>query len=453
MLRQLTDAGMRATARASALTYERLDSVTQGWLVVTSGSVARLGLGFIASIIIARALGPAAFGVYSVLAAVAAFGGVATDLGLTNAAVRRVAAAWPDDHDRVGDLWRSFFWFRILVVGGAVGLGVLVAGTVSPVFLDVGNGDLYLRLALIGILATALSGSVTGMLQATGRFGRLSAVLMVNSGLTVLLALILARAGMLNVTTALLILGIGTSLVSLGLAYRLLPGSWPLTPPDRETFTRNAGDLTRFGVWLWVGSIFSTLALYLDVLIVNNWAAPAAVGVYALAVNLTVKVEVVNQSLYTVLLPTASALRDREDVRSYIRRGLLRSGLIAAALLPFIFLARPLIVLFYGEAYGGAAGLFQGLLGVAMLNVVLTPLLMLAFTYDRPRLIALADGTRALTLLAVALALVPMVGSIGAVVAKLAAALAGGVVILIFIVRQLDSTGQLPVEPDESVDG
>jgi hypothetical protein len=47
----------RADTGGSPYSLHNLDTVTQGWLVVTGGSVARLGLGFIASIIIARSLG------------------------------------------------------------------------------------------------------------------------------------------------------------------------------------------------------------------------------------------------------------------------------------------------------------------------------------------------------------------------------------------------------------
>lgn len=423
-----------------------LDTVTRGWLFVTSGSVARLGLGFVASVIIARALGPASFGVYAVLASVSSIAGVAVDLGLTNAAVRRVSAAWTADDGRAGEIWRVFLWLRLAVVGVTVGAGILLAGLIAPLLLDVARGDLYLRLALIGVAATALSGSVTGMLQATSHFGRLSTVLMVNSGLTALLALLLWSAGQLTIVTALLVLGIGTSLVSLGLAWHLLPGRWLLAPPDRASISADGRDLARYGAWLWLGSLFAVLALYLDVLVVNQWETAATVGVYALAVNLAAKVEVVNHSLYTVLLPTASSLRTDREIRQYVRNGLLRSGAISLALLPFFLLAGPLITLIYGDTYEPAVGLFRGLLLVAIFNVVVTPLTMLAFTYDRPKLIALSDGVRALALLGGAVLLVPAIGVTGAIVAKFIAAVAGAAVIMAFLIRVLPRGDQPGVE-------
>jgi O-antigen/teichoic acid export membrane protein len=436
----------RADTGGSPYSLRNLDAVTQGWLVVTSGSAARLGLGFIASIIIARALGPAAFGVYAVLAAIASFTGAAIDHGLTKSAVRRVSAVWPENLERALEIWRVFLWLRVLVVAIIVGAGLLLAGPISSLFLDIAGRELYLRLALLGVAATALSGSLTGMLQATSHFGRLSAVLLVNSGLTVILAIGLALAGQLSITTALLVLGIGTSLVSIGLAWWLLPGRWTLSPPNRTAMSRDGRDLARFGAWLWIGSLFGILALYLDVLIVNHWLTAATVGVYALAVNLAIKVEVVNHSLYTVLLPAASSLKTSKEIRQYIRRGLIRSGMIGVALVPLIPLARPLITLFYGESYAPAAGLFQGLLLIAIFNVIVMPLLMLAFTFDRPRLIALSDGLKALTLLVLAVALIPHFGTSGAIVAKFIAAVTGSAVVLVFLWRELARTANLGVK-------
>ena len=86
------------------------------------------------------------------------------------------------------------------------------------------------------------------------------------------------------------------------------------------------------------------------------------------------------------------------------------------------------------------------LLVVAILNIVLTPLLMLAFTFDRPRVVALADGTRVVALLVAGVVLIPVLETDGAVLARLAAAVAGGVVIVAFVVRQVRSRDDATVQ-------
>src|SRR5580765_2533772 len=75
----------------------RLDPITRGWAVVTSAGVVRLGLGFVASLAIARALGPSDFGVYAVLAATVGIVGTLAEGGLTEAAVLRISSVWPSN--------------------------------------------------------------------------------------------------------------------------------------------------------------------------------------------------------------------------------------------------------------------------------------------------------------------------------------------------------------------
>src|ERR1700716_2054701 len=91
----------------------RIDPVTRGWGLVTSAGVARLGLGFVASLVIARALGPADFGIYAVLAATVALVGGLAEGGLSEAAVLRMSSIWPTNASAATERARAFFWLRI----------------------------------------------------------------------------------------------------------------------------------------------------------------------------------------------------------------------------------------------------------------------------------------------------------------------------------------------------
>lgn len=421
----------------SSLQQLSTDPVNRGWVLVFAGSVARLALGLVASVVIARALGPADFGVYAVLAAAVGIAGAIADLGLTDAAVKRIAAAWQPDPTAARERGRVFFALKVGAAGLLAGAGILLAGPLSRRVLDLPGDGLLLRLALLGIVATATSGAVSAMLQATGRFSRLSVVLIVNSGLTALLAAGLAVAGHLTLVTALVVLGIGTSLVSFATGRRLLPGEWPLRVPDQDALKDEGRRLIRFGRWLWVANMFAMLTAQLDVLLVNRWSVPATVGAYALALNLASKVDVVNHSLYTVLLPRASALDGEGAFGRYVRRGLVRSGLISLALLPLFPLAGPLIALLYGPAYALAVRLFRLLLGMVVFDVFTTPVLLLAFPLDQSKLLAAADALRAGTLALAGAWLIPTQGPAGAVAAKFGARVAGAVLVLAVLRLQL----------------
>ena len=397
--------------------------------MVTSAGVVRLGLGLVASLVIARALGPADFGVYAVLAATVGIVGSLAEGGLTEAAVLRISAVRP--HSPGGQAMqraRAFWWLRVGLAGSVVGVGCLLAGPISTYLLHVDEG--LLRWALLGIVATAASGGVSAMLQATGAFGRMSSLTLLNTGLTAVLALGLALVGRLDLLAALLVLGIGTSLATFGLGRSLLPKGWQLGPPALRELQKEAQLLFRTGRWLWLASLFAMLTANAEILLLNRWAGLPLVGSYALALNLATKADVVNTSLYTVLLPGVAVLDERAKVAAYVRRGLVRSGVIALGLAALIPVAQPLIVLAYGAEFTQAAVFFRLLVLVAIFDVLLTPFLLLPLAFRQPRVLAAADAVRALTLVVVALGLIPLYGAVGAIAARFVARLAGAALVL-----------------------
>jgi O-antigen/teichoic acid export membrane protein len=186
----------------------------------------------------------------------------------------------------------------------------------------------------------------------------------------------------------------------------------------------------RTGRWLWLASLFAMLTANAEILLLSQWAALPLVGAYGLALNLATKADLVNHSLYTVLLPGASMLRERGHLASYVRRGLLRSALIGAGLLLLVPIAPVFVGLFYGAEFTAAVPLVQLLIGVMIFDVLLTPLLLLPLAYQQPRLLAAGDAARAVSLIAVGLALIPPFGASGAIAARFASRVAGAVVVL-----------------------
>jgi O-antigen/teichoic acid export membrane protein len=419
----------RSASNASA--RPRLDPVTRAWAVVTSAGVVRLALGFVASLVIARALGAADFGVYAVLAATVGLVGGLAEGGLTEAAVLRIAAAQASPASaafEAADRARAFFWLRLALATSIVTVGCLLAEPIASRWLN-GQPDL-LRWALIGIVATAASGAVSAILQATAAFGRMSSLTLLNTALTAALAVVLAASGALNLLSALIVLGIGTSLVAFVVGRRLLPPSFTLRPPSLTALRHEAGHLLRTGRWLWLAFLFATLTANAEVLLLNQWAGLALVGAYALALNLASKADLVNHSLYTVLLPGVASLHDRHALIAYLRQSLARGALIAVGLLLLVPLAPPFINLVYGPDFAPAAHFFQLLVGVMIFDVLATPVLLLPLAYRQPRLLAAGDATRAVVLVATALALIPLYGAPGAIGARFASRVAGAVVVV-----------------------
>lgn len=397
-----------------------------------------MALGLVSSVIIARGLGPAHYGYYAILAAATGIAGAVADFGLSGAAVKRVATVQPQNDALARKRGSSFFWARVAAAGSVAVAGWLLAGFLRPVLglpvaVGVWPATLLLGLAFVGMLASALSGAIQTLLQATEQFFAISLLLIGNTGLTVLLALGLVWGNQINLLTVLVVLGILPALATFALSIYFLPGRKWLRPPAFSFLVREGRRLFAFGRWLWLGNGMAALTLQLDLVLLNHLAPATAVGLYGLAVNLMAKVDVLNRSLYAVLLPAASTLRDRQEFRRYIRKSLLRGGMICLLLIPVAVLAQPFVLLLYGAEYLPAVGLFRLLLLVVAVDIFATPLLLLVFPLNRPQYVALVEAVRAAVLVPTAWWLIPVYGPAGAALARLASRIAGLLIILFLL--------------------
>ncbi len=417
-----------------------LDPTSRRWAVLFTGEVLRMALGFLAGVLIARALGPVQFGVFVVLGAATAIGSVLVDFGLSQAAVVRVAGVWVQDQAVGHRRGQAFLWIRLATATAVTLPAVVFAGWLAkaiglPETVGGYSGSSLLVLALAGVVASALSGAISTLLQATGRFGSIAVLLVTNTGLTLVLAAILIVVGRLDLVTALLVLGILPSLITFVIGRKLLGGRWKLVPPSREELKGEADGLFRIGGWLWVAGLLTALAVRLDLLLVNKMSGPEVVGAYGLAFSLAASVGAVGGSLYTVLLPAASALRDSAEYGDYLRRGFVRSAVLSLMLVPLVALARPVIVLVYGPEYASAAPLFQFLIPVAALELLVMPLMLLVVPLDVPQWLVAAGGLRVAVVAVLGWLLVPSLGPSGAIVARAASVTAGAGLVAVVLWR------------------
>jgi O-antigen/teichoic acid export membrane protein len=418
---------------------EAADPVTRGWLIVTAASVGRLLLGLVASVALARSLGPAEFGMYALLGVVATVVGVICDPGLTAGGVPRIASAAAEPAGKVQTRVSAFVLLRF---GFALGTALAVVAIRQPIvrWLPGNVESALVALVMLGVVASGVSGALSSVLQAVRQFGRLALVLLSNAGLTAVLALALARAGRLDLTAAIAVLGVGTTLASAIVASWLLPARVQPRPVSLAALRDELGHVLRFGGWIWLGDVIAIVAAQIDLPVVGRWLAPAELGAYALALNLIAKADVANHSLYTVLQSTAASLAGPNARRDYLRRSLARSGAVALALVLLIPLGGPLILALYSPVYADAITPFRLLVGVAIVDVFLTPVALLAYPTSRPRALALADAARLAVFLLAAFLFVPRLGVTGAIGARLASRLAGAGVVVAGMSSQLKPT-------------
>lgn len=415
-----------------------LARVTQDSVVVFIGQMGRLLLGMISSALLARGLGVIGLSYFSVVGAVMMIGLTLADFGLSTSAVRYLAADYQSRPEQAQNLAAIFARLKL---GLAVALWLVMVMVSRPVahWLDLpaAEGPLWVTLGSLGFVATSLSGVISTVLQAHSRFQLLIVTQTANIILTVLLIGALFLSQRLTVISALWV-GIVTALLTAGWGYWGLTADWrralwrPLAPAGEQTRL-----LLSLGKWLWLATLLSILYTQLDLLLVNRLLTPHTAGLYALALNLSLKAAIIAVTLHIVLLPQVATLNDPAGYRAFLKQSLSRTLLAGVGLLTLLPLARPFIQLVYGPAFLPAAPPFLALLLVVILDIFLAQLLLLALPMEMPRLTVLANGTQLLTLYLLGIWLIPQWGLTGVVIAKIVAKMVGVVVALGPIGRRL----------------
>jgi O-antigen/teichoic acid export membrane protein len=395
-----------------------------------------------ASVFISRIFGPADYGIYALLMGVRSIGGVMIDAGLTNAATKGVAEAWPHDRDAAQQRAWVFLWLRMGLALLGLGLGLAWIPLLARYLVRSPDSPWLLGLTLLGMVAAALQSVMITLLYATKQFGRASLVQVTGSTLALLCIIALALTDRLSLFTVLIWAGIGVTLTTCLFGYQVLPlahkaGLW--RPPRLSRLRRDGLSMLRFGGWIWMSTILTTLLSYLDLFWLNYWSTPVVVGAYARALNLATRVSTVNGSLYPVLLPTVSSLDSQAATVRYLRQGLLRSAAVGTLLLLLVPLAGWFIPLLYGIDYAPAVPIFRWMLGLVIFDLIAMPAVLLIYPANRPEISAAASAVQLVLFLVLGSWLIPGYGAMGAVGAKFCARVAHVALILALLARHYNN--------------
>jgi O-antigen/teichoic acid export membrane protein len=276
----------------------------------------------------------------------------------------------------------------------------------------------YLQLAFATLFSLAISSYPGTVLVALGRFGRLGVAGVINAVITVAGIAALLLAGRLDLGTLIawnVILPVVSTLPTWG----LLPADWRPWRGWRAAGRPGVGrELLSFSRWMLITNAGSIITAQLDLLLLGRLATPATVGVYSVALTLALRLDTLNQSLFTVLMPRASRLVGATAIRGYVRRVLAGTLALAAGLAGVALVAVLLLPLLYGDQYRDSAGLFAALTGIVLFDLVTASLLLLAFPLNRPQVLALAEWLRLAVLGIAGWLLIPLYGAYGAVGAR-----------------------------------
>lgn len=392
----------------------RPDALGRAGFSTFAVSLFSVAIGFVSSVVIARALGPSAKGSYNLAVSAASLGamilGLAGAAGITLAVARGVASPL--------GLLRVLGWFAATQI--PIAAAVLWAISVSPLasaVLPVDRSPLMIGMIAVLVAATSVLAYSRSMLiglqqivAANWRdlWGRTAAVSIIVAGL--------ALGALLDYGPS-AVLMLGLTIAGTLIAFVLMVEA--LLRIDLPTAS-GAGlrEVVRYAAPLYAGNLVQFLNYRLDVFLVAAFVGVREVGLYALAVGLGQLLWIVSNSMATVLLPRVASSSPVEGARqaAQLTRITLFSGLVGVV--PLALIASPLVHLVYGQAYAEAVPMLLALLPgvVAFIAVAVPAAYIVGLGHARINVIVSVIGLFAT--LSMDFALVPRFGGVGAAAAS-----------------------------------
>lgn len=413
--------------------------VLRGVTWSSASGVISLPLALAVSVVLARSLGPEGFARFAYLSFLVPLLFALTDLGFSAATTRAASRSFAS-----GDIAATQD-----ILGKAVGWNLLRVPLISAVAIVVSSPGRSVALAIVA--AVALSAAASGLLFAlhAENRGATTAKLAFLQGLTSGVASMVAALAGASGTTVWavnMVSGIvavpGYLLVANASLRRaaLIP-RMPVALPDR--FWRYG--VTTLAVSLVSGLVFSRS----EIMVLEALEEHQALAVFALAFGLAERLATPVDSLLGPLVPALSALAGAHPSRMHagFRRAMRLSSaavaFLAGSAVVGVMLAAPLL---FGSEYEGAGPAFAALAIVSLLRAGVQPYIALAHAIGRPGVLLRANGIALAIDIAVAVALIPVLGLWGAVIANAA----GGLIALGLTVRLTPqeahvSTAEVPV--------
>jgi O-antigen/teichoic acid export membrane protein len=391
----------------------------------------------VATLVIARAGGPAAVGAYALLRVLPGLAGVVVASGLPGAVTYFLAGPHRDDRRLPLTI------LAIAFAGGTIGTALWAAG--SPLLRDLFFQDLSVALVILAgmtVIAQLLVATAKSCSQGTHDL-RGANLVIVNEELLFLpaygLLLLAGTDGYTAIVAGLLLADVAAFVPAWARLYRrgFFRGA-------RRPSLELGREVVSYGFRAQIGGVIMLMNLRLDFILIQLMAGPVVLGVYAIASKFAELVKVLSLALNYVLYPQFA--RDgAEKAAARARRLLPKSvlvtagaavplGLSAGLLIPFAYgsefapAVAPAQILLLGLAVDGAAGVLTGYL----------------YGVGRPGLNSWAMGAGLGVTVVLDLLLIPAYGASGAAIASAVAYLTSTLTLVYFFWKLNRSTVTTP---------
>lgn len=300
---------------------------------------------FASTIILARLLSPADFGLVAMVTPIVGFLATVNDLGFGQAVIQR--------REITERQISSLFWINLVISVALAALLAAAAPLAGWIYRE--PRTTWLLIAMAGLLITSTAAMIPRtLLRRKMRFIPLA---IVDLGSVVGGVAVTVAAAFAGFSYWSLVIGqLATAIFALILAY-----AFTLWHPARPAKDTSLKEIVRFGANLTGVNLATYFSMTADNIIVGVFAGKVPLGLYDRSYTLTI--QPLNQLLLPigqVSIPLLSRLQESPDLyrRSYLTMLRLAMLLTMPAMLFCMFLAKPVIAVLLGAQWSAAAPIF-----------------------------------------------------------------------------------------------
>ncbi len=383
-----------------------LGAVQRQSLITLASTIALTLIGFVATFYFAHVLGPSILGAYFLFLAYLGIFDLIGDGGFGGAAVKRIS----EGKDQSA-FFTAYMFLRVLLIAGSVLLLIIL----RDYFVDLRESGTYSWL-IVALIVGIFSSSIGRGIYGTGKVGVYQISNLLGNVIRVLVQILAV------------FLGYGLAGLAGGFIAGIIVGGAINFQFLELRLTRfNPGHLKSlfsFSFWSFLASSGTLVYTYSDTILIGYFLGNADVGVYRTAFQLTSIATFTTIALQTVLFPKISGWGTDGNLH-IVEMAMARSFSYALILaIPVAvggwLLGDKLLFYLYGAPFAVGAPALAVLLAVQIVNVFMYLLTSSLSALDQPKESFKVTAVAATANILINIALIPLVGIVGAAIATLA---------------------------------
>jgi O-antigen/teichoic acid export membrane protein len=321
-----------------------------------TGNVGAAFWGFLFTLIVARSLSISEFGVFSAVLNMVIIISSLADLGISSGAINFVSEHWTKgDRLKANEYVKASFLIRLVVTFSISLVYLLFSPILSPRLLASNDPGMGVWVSIV-VIFWFLDLFFPYILQARKKF--LHSVIYDNAYYVgrLLFAFIFYLVGMLTIEKAFWAFGAGF-VVTIIFTFIYIKTDFMKSKPTKETYV----NLLKFSGWIGVNRLISSVSGRIDIQMLAAMAGAMATGLYSIPSRLASFIIVLSGSFSSVLATRLASFGDREKEKKYILKSTLALLPITAGIVLWIIIAKPFMLILFGEKYLPAVPVFQAL--------------------------------------------------------------------------------------------